>query len=392
MAPPPQTRTPRRTLAGVAGLAVAASAVVVAAFAPPAAADNVMPHDPIGAVRSVTASSDGIQLSGWAADPDERSSNVTVVGLVDGRATAAQQVTDERRPRITAHRGTGPTPGFTLDVPVGAGEHTVCLVARTIGGGMDSVLRCVATPLGTTLTPGEVAAHSPQGAIQRARVVRGHVLRVHGWSTDPDYVARRGVVVLYVDGAPAQTLFTTRYASPRPRQAGPRSAFTAVAKTDSGTHEACVWVVNVGFGGNSFLGCRTLDTRGRASTGPVPVPVLNKRVVREAKRHIGQPYVWGATGPKAFDCSGLVLYSYGKFGYATPRISEDQFAAARAIPASRAVPGDLVFYHDTEGDVYHVGIYTGPGMSVAAIDESQGVNWQKIWDPTIVSYGSFTHT
>ena len=392
MAPPPQTRTPRRILAAAVGLlVVAATGALSTALAAPAAADNVMPHDPIGAVQSVTASADGIQFSGWAADPDDPTSNATVVGFLDGRATAAQLVTDEPRPRVTARHGTGPTPGFTLDVPV-TGRHTVCLVVRNVGDGLDGVLSCVATPLGRTLTPGQAAAHSPQGAIERARVVRGHVLRVRGWSTDPDYIARRSVVVLYVDGRPAQTLYTQRYPAPRPDQAGPRSSFTAVAKTGAGAHEACVWVVNVGFGANSFLGCRTLDTRGGPGTGPVPVPTLNKRVVREAKRHIGQPYVWGATGPRAFDCSGLVMYSYGKFGYSTPRISEDQFTAARVIPESRAVPGDLVFYHDSVGDVYHVGIYTGPGMSVAAIDQSEGVNWQQIWDPTIVSFGSFTHT
>jgi cell wall-associated NlpC family hydrolase len=56
------------------------------------------------------------------------------------------------------------------------------------------------------------------------------------------------------------------------------------------------------------------------------------------------------------------------------------------------VPGDLVFYHDTEGDVYHVGIYLSPGMTVAAIDTAEGVNYQKIWDPSSATYGSFTHT
>jgi cell wall-associated NlpC family hydrolase len=86
------------------------------------------------------------------------------------------------------------------------------------------------------------------------------------------------------------------------------------------------------------------------------------------------------------------MYSYGRFSFVTPRVSEAQALAARLIPASRAVAGDLVFYHDTEGDVFHVGIYLSPGQSVAAIDESQGVNYQKIWDPSSVTYGSFTHT
>jgi cell wall-associated NlpC family hydrolase len=87
-----------------------------------------------------------------------------------------------------------------------------------------------------------------------------------------------------------------------------------------------------------------------------------------------------------------VMYSYGKFGFTTPRVSEDQATAARLIPPSRAVAGDLVFYHDSVGDVFHVGIYLSPGRTVAAIDEAEGVDYQTIWDPTSVTYGSFTHT
>jgi cell wall-associated NlpC family hydrolase len=87
-----------------------------------------------------------------------------------------------------------------------------------------------------------------------------------------------------------------------------------------------------------------------------------------------------------------VTFSYKKFGFLTPRVAAAQSLAARLIPASRAVPGDLVFMHDTVGAVYHVGIYLSPGLTVAAIDESEGVNYQKIWDPSSVTYGSFTHT
>ena len=122
-----------------------------------------------------------------------------------------------------------------------------------------------------------------------------------------------------------------------------------------------------------------------------PSTAILAKVAAEAKKHIGQPYVWGAVGPKKFDCSGLVVYSYKKFGFSTPRISEDQSRAARLIPASHARPGDLVFYHDTQGDVYHVGIYLSPGKTVAAIDEAEGVNYQRIWDPSSTTYGSFTH-
>jgi cell wall-associated NlpC family hydrolase len=87
-----------------------------------------------------------------------------------------------------------------------------------------------------------------------------------------------------------------------------------------------------------------------------------------------------------------VQYSYGKAGVTTPRVAQDQFHAARVIPASRAVPGDLVFYHDSVGAVYHVGIYISPLETVAAVDPQEGVTHQYIWDPTSATYGSFTHT
>jgi len=388
-------RTPSRTarrlriaLAGMTG--IAAAAVLVPA---PALADNVMPDDPIGGVRSVTATTGGVQFTGWAADPNDLSSNVTVAGFVDGRPTGATAVTSQPRPKVTAKYGTGPTPGYQLVVPVPtSGVHTACLIVRGLGAGMDSVLKCVATPLGTTLSSSQLAAHSPRGAIERANVVNGKI-RLHGWATDPDYLARRSVVVMYVDGSPAQTVDSQHSSETRPAGAGYRSAFWTAAPVSTGAHVACIWVVNVGFGSNSFLGCSTVDTRGPAGTGPVVTPALNKKVVAEAKKHLGQPYVWGAAGPNQFDCSGLVKYSYGRNGFTTPRVSEDQYAAARLIPASRAVPGDLVFYHDSEGDVYHVGIYTGPGKSIAAIDPAEGVNWQT-FDPNdwSVSFGSFTHT
>lgn len=382
---PPKSRAVLASLAGVA----AAAGLVTAA--PSAVADNVMPDDPIGAVWSVTAVTNGIAFSGWAADPDALTTNDVVAGYVDGHPVGATTPTSIARPRVAKAHHTGPTPGFALTVPVGDGRHTVCLVARGIGAGMDAVLDCVATPLGRTLSSAQLATHSPHGAITVARAVNNRI-RVRGWATDPDEIGRRSVVVLYVDGAPAETLDTTRFTDTRPDGAGPRSAFLAVKRTTSGAHTACVWVVNVGFGSNAFLGCAAVDTRGRAGTGPVTTPALNKAVVAEARKHIGQPYVWGAEGPKSFDCSGLVMYSYGKNGFTTPRVSQDQFHAARVIPASRLVPGDLVFYHDSEGSVYHVGIYTRPGMSIAAIDEAEGVNHQSVDETSwSVSFGSFTH-
>ena len=92
-------------------------------------------------------------------------------------------------------------------------------------------------------------------------------------------------------------------------------------------------------------------------------PGANLMMAALAAKHLGA-YVWGGRARTGFDCSGLVQYSYRTAaGSSLPRVSQDQFRAARIIPASRAVAGDLVFYHDNTGSVYHVGIYTSPAAA-----------------------------
>ena len=376
----------------VASLAAGAALIVAGAPAASAATPGDHSHDPIGAAAAPKAVTGGLQYTGWAADPDALTGNLTVIALVDGRLKASV-TTSVANPTVQAKYHTGPTPGFALSVPVDTtAPHTVCVAARNVAAGYHTVLRCTVTPLGTKLSAVQRSAHNPFGALTHF-AVGSRTMHVQGYATDPDWLTHKLVVVLYVNGRSTATVMSTRYPAPRPAGAGSLSAFDITVPVSPGAHLGCVWVVNVGIGnGNTFLGCKTGDTRGRAGTGALTTPALNSKVVTEAKKHIGQQYVWGAEGPKKFDCSGLVQYSYGQFGYTTPRISEDQFLAARLIPAQRAVPGDLVFYHDAVGDVYHVGIYLGPGQTVAAIDEQEGVNYQRIWDPTVATYGSFTHT
>jgi cell wall-associated NlpC family hydrolase len=385
----------RRRLAPLALAIAVASTTVLAAIvltASPAAANPPMTHDPVGALEHATALKGGlVRLQGWAADPDS-TSNATVYALLDGHKVA-KTATAVSRPAVTKTHHTGPTPGYDFAVAVPAsGVHTLCTAVGNIGPGLTRVLGCRATPLGTQLSSSQLSAHSPTGAVSTVHATSTS-FEVTGWSAEPDFRAGRMVAVLYVDGAPAITA-NTHLASTEQRQAGAgkRGAFDITVPVSKGAHNGCVWVVNTGLGYNALVGCAVADTRGTSGTGTVTEPKMNKAVVKEAKKHIGQPYVWGAEGPRKFDCSGLVMYSYGKAGYTTPRTAQDQFSAARVIPASRAVPGDLVFYHDSEGAVYHVGIYLKPADTVAAIDEQEGVAHQHIWDPSTATYGSFTHT
>lgn len=85
--------------------------------------------------------------------------------------------------------------------------------------------------------------------------------------------------------------------------------------------------------------------------------------VAAARRAVGAPYVWGASGPGSFDCSGLTQWAYAQAGVGLPRTSQAQRHAGRQVPLDQARPGDLVVYRD---DASHVGMYVGNGQVVHA--------------------------
>ncbi len=84
-----------------------------------------------------------------------------------------------------------------------------------------------------------------------------------------------------------------------------------------------------------------------------------RRALRIAKNQIGDPYRYGAAGPRRFDCSGLVYYSARKAGFSgVPRTSAQQSRHMHRIKRSRMRPGDFMFFHNSSG-VYHVAIFVG---------------------------------
>ncbi|MFF4792277.1 NlpC/P60 family protein [Streptomyces sp. NPDC001276] len=100
------------------------------------------------------------------------------------------------------------------------------------------------------------------------------------------------------------------------------------------------------------------------------------KVIDFARAQIGKPYVWGATGPGSYDCSGLTLAAWKSAGISLPRTTWSQVEAGTTVPVSEAEPGDLVFFYN---DISHVGIYIGNGMMIHAPRPGTNVREESIY-------------
>jgi cell wall-associated NlpC family hydrolase len=163
---------------------------------------------------------------------------------------------------------------------------------------------------------------------------------------------------------------------------------TAVAGTAQAATESQQKVVSA----SSQVRALVLQT-----TAKKQVATYNQVAAAVAKRLVGDPYAYGGTSPAGFDCSGLTqwVYRHTGGGKKIPRMAEDQFHQFRRISHAAAHPGDLVFFHDTSNlssFVYHVGVYEGGNMMVAATVPGEGVQLQSFtWGGDTISFGTITH-
>jgi peptidoglycan DL-endopeptidase CwlO len=111
-------------------------------------------------------------------------------------------------------------------------------------------------------------------------------------------------------------------------------------------------------------------SRSEVRTPTVPASGRAGAAVSYAMAQVGDAYVYGATGPDAYDCSGLTMASWAQAGVALPHSSSAQYGSGPQVPASALQPGDLVFYYSP---ISHVGMYIGNGMIVHAANPSTGV-------------------
>ena len=124
-----------------------------------------------------------------------------------------------------------------------------------------------------------------------------------------------------------------------------------------------------------------------SQTGNYPnirIPTANTigaQALRWALRARGSPYAWGAAGPHAFDCSGLVLWAYAHVGISLPHLAAAQYNMGVHVGRNQLQPGDLVFFYS---DIGHVGLYIGNGLMVDAPDFGEVVQVQQVTWPAYV--------
>jgi peptidoglycan DL-endopeptidase CwlO len=102
---------------------------------------------------------------------------------------------------------------------------------------------------------------------------------------------------------------------------------------------------------------------GRMDDLPVPVNGRAGIAVQAALDQMGDSYAWGADGPSSFDCSGLMMYAWGKAGVSLSHSSQAQASEGRRVSRANLMPGDLVFFGSP---IHHVGMYIGNGRMVHA--------------------------
>jgi cell wall-associated NlpC family hydrolase len=158
-----------------------------------------------------------------------------------------------------------------------------------------------------------------------------------------------------------------------------------VSSTDfvSGTEFRVGISLRLGSSGSSRSGAASSRTGSAGgtiwSTSGVSAAGAARRVVPDAERYIGVPYVYGGSTPKGFDCSGLVQYVYRQEGVDLPRTSRQMAGSGYAIdPSPRAMAvGDLMLFAQ-DGTVSHVALYAGGGRFIHSSSSGNGVRYDDL--------------
>lgn len=206
--------------------------------------------NPFGSFDVMNAVGGGVQVAGWALDPNTVDP-IEVHAYVDGSFAASIRASSSRTDLAAPYPGLGTDHGFSALVPAGGGNHNVCLYAINVGPGTNRLISCRQIVLGADpFGSFDLVSAGPTG------------VRVAGWALDPNATGTIDVHA-YVDGALAG-VFAADVARPDIAGAFPgfggSHGFDAVigAQLPAGAHSVCLYAINVGAGSNVFIACRSV--------------------------------------------------------------------------------------------------------------------------------------
>ena len=256
----PVDRRPVRTALLSAVALVAASLAVPLAVPRLAATAAATPSgSPYGWLDHLWDEPGGLRFTGWAVDPNT-TKPISVYVTLDGR-TIGSAVANRARPDVArVLPQAGPNHGFDATVPASRGRHRVCVYARNVGSGADTLVRCSPVLLGGPVGSFGVAAQP------------GH-LGVSGWAIDYDAPLSAVPIQVTVDGR-SSTLTANRPSAAAAAwlpSAGSAHGFSASLPVAQGSHQVCVTYLNIGPGLDRPAGCRTVTLAERPVGSFVPI-------------------------------------------------------------------------------------------------------------------------
>ncbi|MEU4271412.1 NlpC/P60 family protein [Streptomyces sp. NPDC026092] len=157
-----------------------------------------------------------------------------------------------------------------------------------------------------------------------------------------------------------ETDLRTQKAAVQTKLAEARTLLARLTAEERSRYEAAV----AGSGRSDTGSANRADRDAGSPRGPIAAPNARAaEAISFARNQLGKPYVWGATGPSAYDCSGLTQAAWRAAGVALPRTTYTQINAGKRVSRSELAPGDLVFFYS---GISHVGLYIGGGQMIHA--------------------------
>jgi cell wall-associated NlpC family hydrolase len=209
---------------------------------------------------------------------------------------------------------------------------------------------------------------------------------LHGWQGSAPWVAAQGVQRSAYDGTPRAANSYSGVVGGN-YKSNFKLAQHAVQQIDNDTAHARCGALSGGLPANSASGSHGLPSQYRIPASASPAARV---VISFALAQLDKPYVFGAAGPTAFDCSGLTLAAWSRAVVTLPHDAAAQSHIGGPTTEAALTPGDLIFVPGDDGTLTapgHVGIYIGRGLVVNAADERDGIRVQTFQNFVEVGHG-----